>query len=247
MIRLMLLTLMSAPAGSMAHAQLHLAGNPNPGVTPPDSGQYAALSVRWWQWAYAQPVSKSPLLDTTGVNANVGQPSQGNIFFLAGLIVVTNGPAPPHLIASADRTITIPTGTRLFFPLLNDEVDNVAVPPTNFTVAQLRQLAIAGQDNPQELHASIDGVPVQNLSAYRVLSPVFGYVLPNFGPSDQNLAQLFGIPFTGPVYPAVGDGYYLLLEPLTPGTHVINFGGTSADGSFSLDITYHITVVPGSK
>jgi hypothetical protein len=245
MIRLMVLSLMCAPAGSMAHAQ-H-AGNPNPGVTPPNSDQYAPLTVQWWQWAYAQPVSKSPLLDTTGVNAHVGQPSQGNIFFLAGLIVVAPTPAPPQLIASAHRTITIPTGTRLFFPLLNDEFDNLSVPPTTFTVPQLRAFAKAGEDNPQELYAIIDGVPVQNLSAYRVVSPVFSYVMPDFGLSDQNLAQFFGIPFAGQVSPAVGDGYYLLLQPLTPGKHVINFGGTSSDGSFSLAITYDITVVPGGR
>jgi len=39
------------------------------------------------------------------------------------------------------------------------------------------------------------------------------------------------------VYPVVGDGYYLLVEPLAPGTHTIEFTGAGW-----IDITYHITV-----
>jgi len=56
----MLMAVMVMPAGSMAYAQKKPVGNPNPGVTPPNSGQYADLSVQWWQWAYSQPVSRSP-------------------------------------------------------------------------------------------------------------------------------------------------------------------------------------------
>jgi hypothetical protein len=46
------------------------------------------------------------------------------------------------------------------------------------------------------------------------------------------------------VFPAASDGYWLMLEPLPPGNHIINFGGASKDGTFQIDITYEIKVVP---
>lgn len=48
----------------------------------------------------------------------------------------------------------------------------------------------------------------------------------------------------GELYPSAGDGVYLLLAPLPPGEHTLHFGGAYAQGSFSLDVTYHITVDP---
>jgi hypothetical protein len=92
-------------------------GNPNPGIIPPDH-QYPQLSADWWQWALAQPVSTNPLLDTTGAAASSNQPAKGNIFYLAGLITVNS-----CLVSSVERTITIPSRKRLFFPILNSEAD----------------------------------------------------------------------------------------------------------------------------
>jgi hypothetical protein len=45
--------------------------------------------------------------------------------------------------------------------------------------------------------------------------------------------------------PAVADGAYLMLTPLTPGAHMITFGGTeSLNGGppFMQDITYNLIV-----
>jgi hypothetical protein len=43
---------------------------------------------------------------------------------------------------------------------------------------------------------------------------------------------------------AASDGYWLMLEPLSPGTHTIEFGGTAKNTGFQLNVTYTITVVP---
>ena len=47
--------------------------------------------------------------------------------------------------------------------------------------------------------------------------------------------------------PAVADGYYLMLEPLSVGYHTIHFTGKLAIDSyyFSLDVTYNLTVARG--
>jgi hypothetical protein len=219
-------------------------GNPNPGIIP-FNNQYPQLSALWWQWALSQPVSTNPLLDTTGADASNDQPTNGNIFYLAGLISLNSG-----LQASVERTITIPTGKRLFFPILNSEADIPSSVQGSTTVPQLRAEAAYFADQIQSLFLTIDGKDAGDLTAYRTISPVFGFVLP----AQDNLYQFFGLNVSGLVTPAVGDGYYVLLTPLPPGKHTIVFGGTTKTldqngqpAIFSLKITYHITVAPGSK
>jgi hypothetical protein len=231
-------------------------GNPNPGVVPPTSADYQTLSVQWNHWALEQPVTTdpattNPLVDTTGIAAHNGQPVDGNVFFLGGLFAFNSG-----LVSQVERTITIPTGTRLFFPILNFEWDNVGVSPL-LTVPQLRQLAAVGVTNLQSLYVTLDGVSLKDPTSYRVITPVFSYTLPpNNPPGSVNLYYfLTGGSFlvTGLQTPAVGDGYYVLLTPLTPGHHLLKFGGASAPAvdtagdtaPFQLDVTYHINVVPG--
>ena len=80
----------------------------------------------------------------------------------------------------------------------------------------------------------IDGRPVKNLVRYREESAVFTTTLP-----DDNL---IGLP-AGDYEPCVDTGYYLMLAPLSPGRHTIHFTAANADGSFSLDVTYHLTVL----
>ena len=54
--------------------------------------------------------------------------------------------------------------------------------------------------------------------------------------------NLFGLA-AGTYAPAVADGFYLLLPPLTPGPHTIEFGGTGNLGApFSVDVVYHLRV-----
>jgi hypothetical protein len=49
--------------------------------------------------------------------------------------------------------------------------------------------------------------------------------------------------FGGGVMPANGDGHYALLQPLTPGDHVIEFGGSiCGDYPFETSATYLLHV-----
>lgn len=212
-------------------------GKGSPRVIPPTS-RYAELSVKWWQWIYSQPGSTNPALDTTGEFA-AGTPKERDIFFLAGMYSPTGG------VFQANRTITIGSETKFFFPVLNAEADNVGfVPP--YTVDELRSLA-ARLVQPIDIYCVVDGVRVNDLLGYRVVSPVFRFRFPG----KDNLYTYFGYDVPGKdwpsltVEPAVSDGYFLLLAPLHPGQHTIAFGGTAQafDGStFRIDITYNITV-----
>jgi hypothetical protein len=213
----------------------------DPGIAPPDSNplgkSYAEWGAAWWQWAFSLPanVPLHPLLATGNVDCSYGQ--QGQVWFLAGTFMP----------GSITRTCTVPTGTRLFFPMFNGWADNVAVPDP-FTVAELKALAASFAD-AGSLHASIDGADVQDPFRYRAAYAPFGYTVP----FDDNLLRWFRADAPGTdwpstfVFPAASDGYWLMLEPLPPGTHTVNFGGSSKDGSFTLDITYVITVVPKGR
>jgi len=70
---------------------------------------------------------------------------------------------------------------------------------------------------------SIDGVPVQNLFGYRAPHAPFGYTVP----AVDNMPQYFGAEDwpTTYVFAASSDGYLLMMNPLPPGIHTINFGG----------------------
>ncbi len=215
------------------------ANNPNPGVLPPNAHPfgktYGEWNAGWWQWSFSVPASKNPALATNGaLDCSVGQ--SGNVWFLAG-----------HFLSggSFTRSCSIPVGKALFIPLINSWVDNVCNTPP-FTVEQLRAMAANLVSPPANLHASIDGHSLTNLESYRAISPVFSYTLP---PSPDNLIDVgFGVSLPGPcwpsltVTPAVADGFYIMLAPLTAGSHSINFGGSGPGGGSTLDVTYNLTV-----
>jgi hypothetical protein len=208
-------------------------------VPNPNSNQYGELSALWWQWVYSIPGATNPNLTQGVVDCGIGQsshPRSAQVWFPAG----TFGGA-------AERSCTVPSGIALFFPLLNIEYDNVGsgLPttlPFTYSIQQMKQLAAGSQDNPLELHASVGGVPVP---AYRAQSQVFSYSLPDTG----NVLQFLGLTVPGAnwpsttVFPALSDGFWVMVEPLPPGHHLIKFGGISNNG-FSVDVTYHFTVAP---
>jgi hypothetical protein len=96
---------------------------------------------------------------------------------------------------------------------------------------------------------TIDGVAVPGLenptnTIYNVVSVPFSYTTAE---KDNIVAVSEGepcLPGGLTVYPAVADGVYLMLSPLSPGKHKIHFVGEAGPGGSDLkiDITYDITV-----
>lgn len=204
----------------------------------PNGAAYQKLAADWWKWAESFPVSINPLFDETGEHAYLGD--QGNVFFLAGSSIST----------TVSRTIEVPKGKPIFFPILNGLWDNVGVRPpylggpvmpprgkvNPMTVPEMYAALDEFINSISDLQASVDGCPIQGLFGYRAKSAPFSYRLP----ATDNIYQYFGINVSGTIAPAVADGYWLFLAPLPEGDHIIKFGGTA--GSFTLDITYYITV-----
>src|SRR5215472_9058485 len=196
----------------------------NPGIIPPQaiyaSHSYSEWQARWWQWVFSLPATDNPIIP----GGNVLQGQSDHVWFLAGVFGVE------------ERSITIPPGTALFFPIVNTECSTVEAPPYHGdNEAELRACAQAFTDATSDLAAEIDGRSVLNLPSYRHQSPLF-----TFGPLPAD--NLLGMP-VGTTAQSVDDGIYLLLPPLSVGEHTIHFAAT-VEGVGTLDTTYFITVVP---
>jgi hypothetical protein len=210
------------------HAQLSSGGG-SLSVFPPDSKPYGLTygewTAKWWQWAFSMPEALSPLVDDTGQNCANNQ--TGSVWFLAG----TFGGA-------VTRECTIPSDKGILVPIINIECDS-ATDPTLDTEAGLRACAKADQDTVIAKEITVDGINIGNLDSYRFQSPVFNLTFP-----EINIAGV--APQTAK---AVSDGFWILLEPLSPGSHEIHWkaalGDPTAIGTtnFALDIRYLLTVV----
>lgn len=200
------------------------------GVFPPHSHPYGKSYSEWsaalWQWSMQLPLAGHPAVDPNA-SCDVGQ--SGPVWFLA---------AP---FGTTEHTCSIPHGKALFLTLLGAECSTLEPDPFHGdTEEQQRACAKYWADHIKDVFCFIDGHPVANLSAYRVSSPQFEFTAPT--------PWIFGD--TGGTGTSVADGYYVLVVPLSSGTHTLRYGArflfTQADDGFDLDLpadaTFHLTV-----
>ena len=152
-------------------------------------------------------------------------PQYGPAWFLAG----TAG-------GEAVKECTIPAGKAILLPVVAAEYSYKEYPTLN-TEAKLRQGVGSDQDSVNSLDASIDGVHLKDLRKYRLQSSLFTL---NFSKNN-----LFGVS-EGPTK-SVADGYWLFLQPLKPGKHIIHFEGghinflSTGVSNFATKTTYDLT------
>lgn len=152
--------------------------------------------------------------DSSGT-VNYDQP--GPVYFLPGTFSSGN--------------VTVPTGEHIFTPILNVPADNSTSDGLSrtLTIQEERALNKSILDAATGLYFNVSYgsttiSPIQNWTPYRQVSPSpFSYVY-------QNTT----------FYNAVSDGYWVMLNPLSPGTYTINFGGTfnfeNSSGAGVIDI-----------
>jgi hypothetical protein len=194
----------------------------------PHGQTYAQWAVVWWQWALGTPASVNPVLDETGEDCAEGQ--LGHVWFLAG----TFGTVP----ASVVRTCTIPTGTALFFPLINSFYGAFLNDSPETRTEDYIRSQVACED--VSISAQIDGVPVENPLQNYEQSPLFDVQLPTdnvFGFGEDVIPKLL-------LSPSVDAGYYLFLHPLPPGSHTIHWVSSQScpASNYAEEVTYHLTV-----
>lgn len=209
----------------------------NPGVLPPQSNPhgktYGEWAAAWWQWVLSIPADRNPLTDSTGEFAGEGQ--DGPVWFVAGTFA-----------DSVERSFDVPAGKALFIPVFNWIFGSgvfdcdPTVPGVPCVVCDLQDLAAANTETAQILDVSIDGVPLKDVAQYRASSPgPFSIVYPE--------DSVVGVP-AGVYFPQVTDGYWLMLAPLSVGTHEIRLHVVAPDtiyGDYEFDVIHHVTVTPG--
>jgi hypothetical protein len=199
-------------------------------IVPRDSSlygnTYGEWGARWMQWAFSIPVDRSPIADTTG--GHCGELQSGPVWFLAG----TFGTGP------VTRSCMVPAGKALFFPLVATTFGagvfdcEPTVPGTLCNLAALRVSAGAPLDGAT-LSATLDGNTIRHLRDQRVQLPAMTLTYPPDG--------VFGAA-AGTYSPNVGDGYWLMVAPLSRGAHTLHFRAEVP--GFVADVTYHLTVAP---
>jgi hypothetical protein len=212
-------------------------------VLPPDAQvlglSMAQWSTKWWQWALSIPGMEHPLIDGSDADCSVG--NSGNVWFLGAAL----GGIDDVIIDTRD--CTVPQGTFLFMPVINVECSKIEGVGTN--LEELRECANTDQDAVTILEAEIDGVPVANLDDYRVETDplLFSFWLPE----DNIFDTIWGEPDVPAGFyedEAVGEGFYIMIRPLSPGEHTIHIRGVIPSepglpfGGFENEITYNLTV-----
>jgi hypothetical protein len=165
----------------------------------------------WWLWAASFDRAESPVADLTGERCAGHQ--SGDVF-LAG----TYGTRRTF------RTCTVPRDKHLFFPLINYVVMPNGAP---ISCKAVTSTAARMTDGVSNLVLRIDGEPYAALVRHR-----------------QATRECFDIGelATPPVriYPSAANGYYVMLRPLRPGTHVVDLGGILP--SMAQAVTYTLIV-----
>jgi hypothetical protein len=195
---------------------------------------YSEWNAAWQQWADSIPTSQHPLFDNG--DCSIGQ--SGPVWFLGGKFVPVGGTAVNNVL----RDCSMPTGKSLYVAVYNAE--DSALEETNTGLAQpaqigdLRDITETEMDSVADLRMEIDGEHIREIKErFRVQSPAFVFTLP----ADNFFTAIGEGPFqAGTYFPAVDDGYYVMVAPLSIGDHTIHFHG--AAGPYVRDVTYNISV-----
>jgi hypothetical protein len=205
-----------------------------PPTDSPFGMTYTDWSVAWWQWALARHFDGHPFIDP-GFDCNGPNNGQsGPVWFLA----LSQLQRPEF-----ERSCTIPANTAVFIGLVNVECSSLEEPFPNGTGGQTVQEQTACADffadhivvNRRTPFCEIDGETVANLGSFRFPSPQFTFTAPT--------PWIFGE--LGGHGTAVSDGYFLMLKPLSTGTHTLRCGGAfhfSGGGPIEFGNVYHLAV-----
>jgi hypothetical protein len=196
-----------------------------PQATAKPSQTLGELGADWWKWAVQKPEHINPLVGSySGGPKCKGQ--RGGVFFLAGTLTGE----------SVTRECTVSSNTWIFFPVVNTFQGE---PKGIGSEEEFRQFVNNCID--QALVGSttfviLDGEPLTIQE--RADTPLFNLTVPG--------NNVFGAPPGR--YQAVADGVWVLLPPLSEGTHTIEFGGDfpnnpeECGGPFRQNNTYILTV-----
>jgi hypothetical protein len=174
-------------------------------------------TAKWWKWAYSfSGYYNNPLLDPNGTALMKFQPSDEPVFFLSGAYN-----------SVANRTVTIPAGKAILYPVLNAEISF-----TDFPNAK-------GEDDlKRALKSDLSAATYVGTELNEISLPYNRIKADLF---DLSVAKdnIFDVS-DGPTQ-AVADGYWIFLKPLPIGEYTIHIKGEQP--FYRSEVTYKINIV----
>ena len=223
----------ASPAGAGTDGSSHMKGGaaaytqsyaPEHGREQWRGESRAALTQRWWRWWMSIPKGVNPSDQAGDANCEINQ--QGPVWFLGG-----------PLGSSFTRSCTIPAGKAILSPIvtfINDYPcpDLTFQPTPGQSLDDFLRIGVAPiLDGVTLAEAQLDGTP---LKVRRVVTKLFSFTgAASLVPNDSCI--------TGSPQLGVSDGFFVFIEPLDPGEHILQirsvspFTGTS-QGTYNLKI-----------
>ena len=183
---------------------------------------YGQWTVLWWKWATSIPKARNPVLDRTGIYANINQPEK--VWFLAG-VFGSEGKDFPR------RRCAIPSSKSILLPVINCEANSIEYPDLR-TESDLLNHVSEDIRNITRKDCFVNGerlLPERVSSDPKIFSLSISDDLEGLDKGHQNI-------------PCVADGYWVFLKPLSPGQYVFEFNGSCENGRLSSGACYYITV-----
>jgi|SRR5579859_161783 len=171
-------------------------------------------SAQWWQYILAIPASSNPV----NGNCPTNPANPGPVVFLGGP-------------ASGTLQCVVPAGKPIFFPIINDECstnEGLGTDAAQLTACTRGIIDAVGRST---LRVTLDHVSLVDPAAFRAASPSFDVDLPT--------SNIFGA--TPGAGTSVSDGYWVMLQPLSAGSHTLHYTGCIPAFSFCINTTYQLT------
>jgi hypothetical protein len=175
----------------------------NPGVYSPDSSPfntpYKNWIAKWWDYNVDISAEEHPRDNFSPERCNLDQQQVDSVYYL-----------PDNLSGEEQRNCSIPSGKAVLAPLITGSCWDDDTDPKLKTEEGLRECSREGQEFGV-VSATLDGRQLQNLEQYRATSDVF-----NMTVAENNAFQS-----PSGTFPAMTDGFFAFLEPLSPGEHTL--------------------------
>lgn len=206
--------------------------NGNSKVFPPTAHPYGKSyeewTVDWMQEFMTFNCDENPWLN----------PANGVLFYENGPVYFVAGLSTP----GASANITVPHGKAILFPLVN-LINDYPCPDPSFEPAPGQTLAAFLTEGAinflppvTNMAVTVDGDAVSNLANYQFITDMFTFT------GDPSLSGCFDGCITGSPQYGVTNGYYVMLKPLSKGTHTVHYHmevvawGAVQDGTFNITI-----------
>jgi hypothetical protein len=203
-----------------------------PAEAHPFGRSMADWGERWWQWIYHIPAEQNPFV-TPDADCQVNQ--AGPVFFLPTVI-------DPGGAATVERSCSLPEGKALLVTpgaTLNDFPCPFPgfEPPPGVPLYDFLKDGIASiVSSVTTIDITIDGVPVPVPFAHRTQSPHLFEV-----DGDASLQSVLDPCITGTPQPAYSDGYFVMLKPLSRGSHELAVRAIDTHGT-DVTVNWHLSV-----